>query len=386
MNKKLGFLKIRAHSPVVLLIILLSGLILGACGDNTPMPAATSAQVVSGGNSTVEVSKLKANLNGSGSSFAGPAFSAWQLAFGRQSPEVLVNYQPLGSGQGRSDFLAGKTDFGASDVQITTEEAQGSKRNLNDIVQVPLMLGAIVLAFSLDGVKELNFTPETVCGIYTGKITRWSDPKLKTDNPSANLPDIQIELVVRADKSGTTEVFTQYLSAICPEFKDKVGVSGLPDWKKLGLEVDAEPQNAGVAGLTSSVLGALGYIEQDYAVQRNLPYVALKNQSGKFIKPGADNISAAAIELKDSAGLKLDLINRSGENVYPIVATTYLLLNREYPDKTKAQAVVSFAQYILGQGQRDVQKYTYIPLPASVLNMAQNKLNLITAGGAPVPK
>jgi len=370
----------------MLLLILLLEIGLVACGDNTATPAATSAQVANTSSSIPDASKFKASLNGSGSSFAGPAFSAWQSAFGRQSPEVLVNYQPLGSGQGRSDFLSRKTDFGASDVQITTEEAQGSKRNLNDIVQIPLMLGAIVLAFDLNGVKELNFTPETVCGIYTSKITSWSDPKLKADNPSVSLPDIQIELVVRADKSGTTEVFTQYLSAICPEFKDKVGVSGLPDWKKLGLNVDAEPQNAGVAGLTSSILGALGYVEQDYAVQRNLPYVALKNQSGKFIKPSTDNISAAASELKDSAGLKLDLTNRAGENVYPIVATTYLLLNREYPDKTKGQAVVSFAQYILGQGQRDVQKYTYIPLPASVLKMAQNKLNLITAEGAFVLK
>lgn len=385
-NKKQRFLQVRAHSSVALGILFLLELVLVACGDNTPTSATSSIQSLSANSATLDLAKLKASINGSGSSFAGPAFNAWKLAFSLQAPDLLVNYQALGSGQGRNDFLSGKTDFGASDVQITAEEAKATQRDLNDIVQIPLMLGAIVLAFNLDGLTNLNLTPQTVCAIYTGKITRWSDPQLKTDNPSATLPDLPIELVVRADSSGTTQVFTQYLSATCPEFKNLIGVSGLPDWKKVGLDPDAESQNEGVAGFTSSIRGALGYIEQDYAFQRNLPFAALNNQSGAFVKPGPANISAAAADIKDTTGLNLNLINVSGTSVYPIVATTYLLLNRQYSDKTKGEAVLSFAQYILSQGQRDVQKYSYIPLPASVLSMAQSKLKQVTVGGVALLK
>lgn len=250
-HKKSGFLKIRAQSPSLLLVILLAVLMLAACGDNTPTPTANQTPGT-GSAAMLDLTNLTATLNGSGSSFAAPAFNIWQPAFSRQAPNILVNYKPLGSGQGRSDFLAGKTDFGASDVQLSAEEVQKSQRNPNDIIQVPLMLAGIVLAFNVEGVNDLNFTPGIVCGIYTGKLTRWNDPKIKAENPAANLPDVPIELIVRSDNSGTTQNFTQYLSAICPEFKDKVGASGLPDWTKLGLQTEAAPQNAGVAGLTAN--------------------------------------------------------------------------------------------------------------------------------------
>ncbi len=362
MNRHCGFFGLWAKRFRIALVLVLVELSLVACGDSVVGTA---------------------SLGGSGSSFAAPAFAKWQLQFNRQFPALPLNYNSVGSGQGRSDFLTGKTDFGASDVQITAEEAQAAKKNPDEIIQIPLMLGSIVLAFNLSGVRDLNFSPEAVCSIYTGKGLRWNDPKLRTDNPNAALPDAPINLVVRADKSGTTEVFTQYLSTICPDFKSIIGVSGLPDWKKLGLEVDAEPQNAGVGQEASSIQGTLGYLEQDYALLYNLAYANLKNGAGKFVKATKDSISSA---VGDTTELNLALLNRPGDNTYPIVTTSYILLNRNYPDRAKGQAVVKLIQYILGEGQQDIRSYAYVGLPTPLVSMAQSKLKQVQAGGEAVLK
>ncbi len=343
-------------------LFILLGLLLAGCGN---------------------VANATSTLSGSGSSFAAPAFDAWRLQFTHTFPEANVNYQSVGSGKGRSDFLAGKTDFGASDVQVTAQEAQTSSKKFDDIIQVPVVLGSIVLAFNLDYVKDLNLSQETVCGIYTGKITRWNDASLKAINPNAALPDMPIVIMVRSDSSGTTQVFTQYLSAICPEFKNIIGVSGLPDWKKAGLEVTADSQNVGVARNTSLIKGAFGYIEQDYALQYNLPYASLRNQAGKYVKASKESIVSA---LGNTTELNLALLNQGGDNTYPIVTTSYLLLNRNYTDKSKGQTMVKFAQYILQDGQQDIRTYTYIPLPAEILNLAQAKLKQVVAGGETVVK
>lgn len=343
-------------------IFIMLGLLLAGCGD---------------------VANASSTLAGSGSSFAAPAFDTWQLQFAHNNPNMSVTYQSVGSGQGRSDFLAGKTDFGASDVQITSQEAQAASKNFNDIIQVPMVLGSIVLAFNLDNVKDLNLSQETICGIYTGKITRWNDASLKAINPGATLPDMPIVIMVRSDSSGTTQVFTQYLSGICPEFKNAIGVSGLPDWKKVGLDVTADSQNAGVAHNTSLIKGAFGYIEQDYAVQYSLPYASLKNQAGKFVKASKESIVSAVGNATD---LNLALLDRPGDNTYPIVTTSYLLLNRSYSDKLKGQTAVKFAQYILQDGQNDIRTYTYIPLPSQLLNLSQAQLKQVVAAGEPVLK
>ncbi|MBN9392282.1 MAG: phosphate ABC transporter substrate-binding protein PstS [Chloroflexi bacterium] len=342
-------------------LFILLGLLLAGCGN---------------------VANATSTLSGSGSSFAAPAFDTWRLQFSHNFPESTVTYQSLGSGQGRSDFLAGKTDFGASDVQITAQEAQASSKNFNNIVQIPVVLGSIVLAFNLPGITGLNMSQETVCGIYTGKITRWNDPKVQADNPNTALPDKAIQQMVRSDSSGTTQVFTQYLSAICPDFKNSVGVSGLPDWKKAGLEVLAAGQNDGVAHNISLAIGGFGYIEQDYAVQYSLPTVSLKNGAGKFVKATKESIVSAVSS--NTTELNLSLLNQGGDNTYPIVTTSYLLLNRTYADRAKGQAVVKFAQYILQDGQQDIRTYTYIPLPPQILNLAQAKLKQVVAGGEAV--
>lgn len=341
-------------------VFILLGLLLAGCGS---------------------IASASSTLSGSGSSFAAPAFDAWRLQFNHSFPDGNVTYQSVGSGQGRSDFLAGKTDFGASDVQITAQEAQASPKKFEDIIQVPVVLGSIVLAFNLPGLNNLNMSQETVCGIYTGKITRWNDPRLQADNPNTALPDQTIQQMVRSDSSGTTQVFTQYLSAICPEFKNIIGVSGLPDWKKVGLDVLAAGQNDGVARNISLARGGFGYIEQDYALQYNLPYASLKNQAGKFVKATKESIVSA---IGNTTDLNLALLNQGGDNTYPIVTTSYLLLNRSYTDKVKGQAIIKFAQYILQDGQRDIRTYTYIPLPPQILNLAQARLKEVVAGGEAV--
>jgi len=364
--------------------VLLISLTLVACGNNNVPPTTNSGAVnlVEG----LDASRLKATLTGSGSSFAAPAYRVWELSFHQTAPEVLVNYAPLGSGKGRSDFLEGKTDFGGSDVQIKTEEAQG-KKSLSEIIQLPVALGGIVLAFNIPGVSDLNFTSDIICEIYTGKITNWNDLRIKAENTTANLPDAEISLAVRSDRSGTTEVFTEYLSAICPDFKKSIGVSGLPQWEKAGIkQVNALSQNAGVAGYVKLGINTLGYIELSYALELSLAYASVKNPAGKFVKASMDNITAAAVNIKDNQSLTLDLLNQPGDETYPITAATYILLNRNYPDKATGRAIVGFVHYILHQGQSDIKRYNYAGLPATTLTAAQARLKLVNAAGETVLK
>ncbi len=354
----------------------------------TAAGAATTAATSAGASATLPASlspaSLNANLNGSGSTLVAPVLKIWQGEFGKQAANVKLNYPGGGSGQGRSDFLTGKTDFGVSDVQVSEAEATQNNKKLADIIQIPVTLAAVVLTYNLPGVTELNLSPDTIGAIYNGKIAKWNDAKIKADNPSITLPDQDIKFAVRADNSGTSSVFTTYLSAISPDFKTAVGAGGQPKWEGAGINVTTAPGNDGVAGLVKQTAGTLGYVEVAYALQNNLPFANVKNAGGKFVKPNLDSISAAGAGAKADANLKIDLINQPGENSYPIVTTTYMLLNKDYSDKAKAQALLAFTWYALHQGQTDGKSANYAPLPAAIVTAAEAKLKTVTAGGAPV--
>ncbi|MEI6045579.1 MAG: phosphate ABC transporter substrate-binding protein PstS, partial [Chloroflexota bacterium] len=299
---------------------------------------------------------------------------------------VKVNYPGGGSGQGRSDFLTGKTDFGGSDVQITADEAQKNNKNLADIIQIPWTLGAVVFTYNLPGVTELNISPDVAGAIYTGKITKWSDPKIKADNATATLPDTDIKFAVRTDSSGTSQIFTTYLSAVNADFKAAVGAAGQPKWEAAGIGVTAAPGNDGVAGLVKQTAGTLGYVELAYALQNNLSYANVKNPAGKFVKPSLESISAAAVTAKLDDNFQIDLINQAGDNAYPLSATSYGIFSKVYADKAKGEAIVGFLWYVLHKGQDDAKAANYAALPAAIVTKIEEQVKKITAGGAPVLK
>jgi phosphate transport system substrate-binding protein len=396
-------------------LTLVLTLVMAACGDNpntaAPAPATTGAATgaATGGATTAAVTtgaataavatdttlptgisatSLTANLNGSGSTLVNPALKVWQTEFGKIAAGVKVNYPAGGSGQGRSDFLTGKTDFGVSDVQVSADEASKNNRQLSNIIQIPATLAAVVFTYNLPGVSDLNLSPEVIGAIYTGIITKWDDNKLKADNPGINLPSLDIKFAVRSDNSGTSDVFTSYLIAVSPDFSAAMGgkSSGQPKWEAAGINVTTASGNDGVAGLVKQTPGTLGYNEVAFALQNNLTYASIKNAAGKFVKPGLDNISAAAADAKPDDNLKVNLINQTGDTTYPIVTTTYFLLNKDYADAAKGQAVVSFAWYAIHKGGIEARDANYAPLPASIVSRAEAKLKTITAGGSTILK
>ncbi|MBN9392283.1 MAG: phosphate ABC transporter substrate-binding protein PstS [Chloroflexi bacterium] len=422
--------KTSAISLIVLLMTLAAS-VLTACGDASPTSTGASTQSTTttaatttgaattasgtattaaaatgsatgattaastGGNSSDGVfpggltgANLNANLNGSGSTLVNPALKVWQTEFGKVAPNVKVNYPGGGSGQGRTDFLTDKTDFGASDVQITADEATKTNKQLTDFIQIPVTLAGVVFTYNVPGVSELNFSPEVVGAIYTGKITKWNDPKIKTDNPNVNLPDLNISFAVRADSSGTSQVFTTYLAAINADLKTLFGASGAtqPKWEGAGINVTTAQGNDGVAGLVKQTPGTLGYNEVAYAIQNNLNFANLKNKAGKFVKPTLENLSAAAEGAKPDDNLKINLIDQPGDNSYPITTTSYIILSKNYTEKGKGEAVVAFVWYALHKGGTDAKSVNYAPLPASLVSLAEAKLKLVTAEGAPILK
>ena len=362
-----------------------------ATGTSAAATTAASGTATAAGStlpSGITASSLNANLNGSGSTLVNPALKVWQTNFGKIAPSVKVNYPGGGSGQGRSDFLTGKTDFGGSDVQITPAEFQQNNKQPTDVIQIPVTLAGVVFTFNLPGVSELNLSPDTISAIYTGKITKWDDAKIKADNASANLPSLDIKFAVRSDSSGTSQVFTTYLATTSPDLKTAFGENGAtqPKWETAGINVTTASGNDGVAGLVKQTPGTLGYNEVAYALQNNLTYAAVKNQAGKFVKPTLDSLSAAAASAKPDDNLKVNLINQPGDNTYPITTTSYFLLNKNYADAAKGQAIVSFVWYAIHQGGTDAKSANYAPLPDSLVSLAEAKLKTIMAGGQPIIK
>ena len=378
-------------------ILLLTALIL-ACGNAAADRKTSSNPATSqSGESTsppasatpdpslppsIEAANLSANLNGSGSTLVGPALKIWQQEFGKLAPKVRINYQAGGSGQGRSDLLTGKTDFGVSDVQVTEDEAQKTGHKLENYLQIPATLAAIVLIYNLPGVPELQLDPQVLGDIYTGKIKKWNDEKIKQDNPEVHLPDVAIKFAVRADSSGTSEVFVTYLSAVSPDFKAKIGKpSGTPKWENVDVNVTAASGNDGIAGLVKQSEGTLGYTEIAFAIQNKLSYVTLKNKAGNFIKPSLETMSLAAETAMPDDNLKVNLVDQPGQHAYPLTTTTYFLVNRQYQDRAQGQAVVAFVWFALHQGGELAKQAHYAPLPKALLEQAKGKLQSMSAGG-----
>jgi len=300
-------------------------------------------------------------LNGAGATFPYPMYSKWFSEYHKAHPDVEINYQSIGSGGGIRQVLAGTVDFGASDGPMTDEQLAQAKIK---ILHVPTVLGAVVPAYNIPGVNaEIKFTGEALAGIFLGKVTAWNDPAIAGANPGVNLPNQPIVVIHRSDGSGTTYIWTDYLSKASSDWKSQVGTGTSVRWP-LGL---GGKGNEGVAGMIRQMPGAIGYIELIYAVQNKIPYGVVKNAAGSFVKASLDSVTAAAASVKSMpADFRVSITNAPGKDAYPISSFTWLLIPAQSKDAAKGKILADFLNWMVGDGQKMTAELTYAPLPESV--------------------
>jgi len=301
-------------------------------------------------------------LNGAGATFPNPMYSKWFSEYHKIHSDVQVNYQPIGSGGGIRQVTAGTVDFGASDMPMSDKQLQDAK-GLN-ILNIPTVLGAVVPAYNIPGVTgEVKFTPEALAGIFLGKISKWNDKALTSANPGVNFPDKDIIVVHRSDGSGTTFIFTDYLSKISPEWKSQVGADTSVKWP-LGM---GGKGNEGVAGMIRQLSGAIGYVELIYAVQNNIPYGSVRNAAGVFLKATLEGVTAAAASApKMPADFRVSITNAPGKDAYPISSFTWLLIPAQSKDAAKGKILADFLNWMVTDGQKMTSALAYAPLPDNV--------------------
>jgi phosphate transport system substrate-binding protein len=313
------------------------------------------------------------SLNGAGATFPNPIYQKWFTQFSSSHSGVQINYQSLGSGAGIRQLIAGTVDFGASDGPMTNEQlAQCSGK----VLHIPTVLGAVVPAYNVAGVRsELKFTPELLAGIFLGKINNWSDPAIARVNPGVRFPNQSIVVVHRSDGSGTTYIFTDYLSKVSPEWNSSVGKGTSVKWP-VGL---GGKGNEGIAGTVRQIEGAIGYVELIYAVQNNISYGVVRNKSGNFVKASLESTTAAAsaAAAKMPADYRVSITNPDGKNAYPIASFTWLLVPQQSRDAKKGKVLHDFLTWMLKDGQRETSSLTYAPLPKEVVQKLQATINTI---------
>lgn len=310
-------------------------------------------------------------INGAGSTFAAPLYSKWIAEYRSVDSSVEVNYQAIGSGGGVRQFIAGTTDFGASDDPMKDDEI---KQLAGPMIHVPMAIGAVVITYNLPAAtKPLRFTGEVLSEIFLGKITKWNDPKIRVLNSEVKLPEQPIVVAFRADGSGTTAVFTEYLSSQSKEFETTVG-KGKSVKFPAGL---GGKGNEGVTGLVRQNPGAIGYVEMTYAKVNNLPMAAIKNKAGQFVEPSLASLKDAAGSVKAvPADLRLSILNAPGKAAYPIASFTYLLLRKDL-DPAKGPKLKAFVQWALDTGQSFAEGLNYGILPDVVLVKAKQAVNAV---------
>jgi phosphate transport system substrate-binding protein len=311
-------------------------------------------------------------LNASGATFPAPLYGRWFAEYNKLHPDVEINYQSVGSGQGIKSFTGGLTDFGASDAAMADKEIAAVKDG--GVVLLPMTAGSIVLSYNLPGVSGSVQLPRDVYpAIFLGEITKWNDPKIVAANPGMTLPDLPITVAYRADGSGTTYNFTNHLAAISPEFKTKVGGGKLV---KFPVGVGGKG-NEGVAALIKQTAGTIGYVEYGYAKQINLPMATLQNQAGKFVAPSPDSGSTALGQVELPVNLRAFITDPAGDGSYPIVTFTWWLCHTQYTKPGVADVIKSLATWCLTDGQKLAPDLGYLPLPATVVTKVQAAVNTI---------
>jgi len=320
------------------------------------------------------------NLVGAGSTFVNPLFQKWLSEYGKLNPKVSIDYQSIGSGAGIKQILAQTVDFGASDTAMKDEDLKAAP---GPIVHIPVVLGAVVITYNLPAMAQpLHFSPDVIADIFLGKIKKWDDARIKANNPGVKLPSGEITVVHRSDGSGTSGVFTDYLSKVSAEWKEKVGAGTSPSWP-VGI---GGKGNEGVTGQVKQTPNTIGYVELAYAVKNNLPVALIKNKAGSFVQPSFDTVTAAAAESVATTpeDLRVSITDPSGAGTYPISSYVYVLLYKEQKSVDKGKALVDFLWWGIHDGENYAKDLQYAPLPAEIVKRAEMKINSITAAGKPL--
>jgi len=311
-------------------------------------------------------------LNGAGATFPYPMYSKWFSEYHKAHPDIQFNYQSIGSGGGIRQVLAGTVDFGASDGPMSDDQLSQAKTK---ILHIPTVLGAVVPAYNVPGVSgELKFTPDVLSGIFLGKITSWNDAALVKANPGVTLPNQPIVVIHRSDGSGTTFIFTDYLSKVSSDWSNGPNKGTSVKWP-VGL---GGKGNEGVAGMIRQIQGSLGYVELIYAVQNNINYGTVKNSSGDFVKASLQSVTAAAASMKSMpADFRVSITNAPGKDSYPISSFTWLLIPQKSKDAAKGKMIADFLTWMLDSGEKMTADLTYAPLPDSVVEKVRGTIKQV---------
>ena len=316
-------------------------------------------------------------IQGAGSSFVNPLMQKWVSEYGKLNPNIRIDYQSIGSGGGIKQVKEKIIQFGATDTAMKDEDLRSAP---GEIIHIPVILGGIALTYNLAGVeKPLRFSPDIIADIFLGKISRWDDARIKAENPEANLPAADITVVHRSDGSGTSAVFTNYLSKVSPEWKEKVGEGTSPSFP-VGL---GGKGNEGVTGQIKQTPNTIGYVELAYAVKNKLPVAEIKNAAGNYVVPNFETVTNAAAEtIADTPDdLRVTITNAQGANAYPISSYVYVLIYKEQTDEVLGRALVDFLTWGINDGERFAEGLYYAPLPQEMVKRASAKIALVTHNG-----
>lgn len=317
-----------------------------------------------------------AQLVGAGSSFDYPFFSRAFYQYSQVHTDVSVDYQSIGSGAGIQQFTAKTVDFGASDVPMNEKELAAANASNGDVIQVPVALGGEAIAYNVPGAPaNLRLTSDVLVGIFMGSISNWNDKAIAALNPGANLPNLPIITVHRADGSGTTYIFTDYLSHVSAAWKSQIGTGKSVNWPanaSLGAK-----GNEGVAGQVRNNPGAVGYVELAYALENDMTFAAIRNKAGAFVLPTLDSVRAAAAQKAAVSPTDFSIVDQGGAASYPICGYSWVMLWKNQSDASKGKALVDLFNWMVTSGQSYAAKVHYVPLPASVQNTARKAIAAI---------
>lgn len=364
----------------ILSAALIAAFALAACGgSNNTAPAAQ--QGASAASPAAASDKVALDITGAGASFPQPIYVQWAQAY-QAASGGRINYQSIGSSGGVKQIAAKTVDFGASDSPLKAEELEKE-----GLVQFPTVIGGVVPVVNVEGIKpgELKLTGEVLADIYLGSISKWNDPKIAALNEGLKLPDAPITTVFRSDGSGTSFIFTTYLSQVSPKWQESVGAANTVKWPTSSSGA-AGKGNEGVSTYVNRVKNSIGYVEYAYAKQNNMSHVQLQNKAGHFVQPSQESFAAAAdVDWKSVPGFSLVLTNQPAEKAWPLAAATFILVHKKADDAAKAKAALSFFDWAYQNGDDAAAKLDYVPLPASVKDLVRAEWKQITdANGAAI--